>query len=155
FTTPTGLTLTGGGGAVNTTNINIVPYAIGDTSSTGTGIGLVTYNIDANGNANGIRPLSQATEYATTPAAGRNVMLTASRSANDNIAVNALVLKNSGTGIVYDFSPGGASTLTVTSGYVISLGSVANSIAPSAAGTLAFGATEAKFFVGSGADLTL
>jgi autotransporter-associated beta strand protein len=155
-----GLGLVGG----NTTMFNkpIVPWAIGDTSASGSGIGFVTYNIDPLSNlanATGIRPLTVSgpnQEYANTPAAGVNVNLTASRSANDNFAVNSLLLSNAGVSTVYDYSPGGASTLTVTSGAIASLGTVGNSIEPSAAGTLTITAlTDAKFFVGSGANLTL
>ena len=54
--------------------IGILPYALGDTSATGTGMGLVTYDA-----TNGVRLLNTATEYNSSLTGGNNnVRLTSS-----------------------------------------------------------------------------
>jgi autotransporter-associated beta strand protein len=139
----------------NTTAFNkpIVPWAIGDTSASGTGIGFVTNNVNLANNAantNGIRPLALATEYTTaTGTAGVNLKVTASVSPNVTQTYNSMLLSG---GFTYTIGSGGAAkTATITSGAVYST-SGANTITGRATDTLAFGAVEAKAFTGS--DLT-
>jgi fibronectin-binding autotransporter adhesin len=130
FTTaPTGLV--GGGGAAGSTNINILPYAIGDTSGTGTGTttgGFVTYDV------NGIRPLA-ASEYQLNSFAGTNsnVRLTAATANAGTATVNALQISTGG-------SITGAGTLNVTSGAILS--SVTNTIS----NNIGFGAAEGLIY---------
>ena len=148
FTTSTNLNLTGGAGAAGSTTIKIVPYAIGDTSVSGSGFGFVTYNIDTNGNTNGIRPLVLATEYdnTNTPATGAtvNVRLTANYSPNAARAWNALLLGGSGT--TYTIGTSGSTTLTITAGTICSSGSAANTIAGGANFTLVAAASPTNEF---------
>ncbi|HYA21059.1 MAG TPA: filamentous hemagglutinin N-terminal domain-containing protein, partial [Burkholderiales bacterium] len=140
FTAAGGLNLTGGGGAAGTTNINIVPYAIGDTSAAGSGIGFVTYNVDTNGNTNGIRPLNLATEYTTsTAAAGVNLLVSASVSPNVTRAFNSILLSGGSTYTIG--SGGGNKTLTVASGAIFSAAGAANTITGRAGDRLTFGGT--------------
>ncbi|MFZ2540654.1 MAG: autotransporter-associated beta strand repeat-containing protein, partial [Gallionella sp.] len=152
FTTATGLGLVGAN--TGPTLKPIVPYAIGDTSATGAGIGFVTYNINlANNLANtfGIRPLAVATEYATTQAPGVNLRVTASVSPNATVTLNSLSLAG---GFTYTIGSNGVvRTLTITSGAVFSAAGVANTITSGAGRTtdsLAFGAVEAKIFAVGG-----
>jgi autotransporter-associated beta strand protein len=85
--------LTGGGGAAGTPAISILPYALGDTSVTGTGSSLVTYDP-----VTGVRPLNIETEYAAYDAAQptENAKVTAGGSGLAGKRVNALLVQNAG-----------------------------------------------------------
>ncbi|MCY2994598.1 MAG: autotransporter-associated beta strand repeat-containing protein, partial [Planctomycetota bacterium] len=147
FANATNLSLTG----ANNSQLNkpIVPYASGDTSVTGTGIGFVTHNVNSASNAtttNGIRLLADA-EYqipaasGTAVTAGVNLKFTASYNASSHIdvAVNSLVLTNGST---YTLTATNVHTLTVTSGSIFSI-SGSNALAGgTGAGTVAFGTAE-------------
>jgi filamentous hemagglutinin family protein len=144
--------LTGGGGNSGTATVSIVAGAIGAagaTGSTSTGTDFVTYN-PPTGAVNGLRPLL-ASEYAAAPAANVNLKLTAGRTADDTFSINSLLLSG---GVTYNHdSTGGANTLTIASGNVLSVGGT-NTIQPTlSAGAIAFGATDAKLFTVS--DLVL
>ncbi len=79
-------TLVGGGGAAGTTTISIVPWIIGDSSSTGAGSSFVT-----NDPVNGFRPLTDS-EYDSSIAGAtlkRNVS-TAGETVLANASINAL-----------------------------------------------------------------
>jgi autotransporter-associated beta strand protein len=79
--------LTGGAGPANNTAISIVAGGFGDTSPTGLGTQLVTYDLN-----NGVRLLNPATEYATT--------LTNGQTVSDNMHVSATVSNiNNPTGV--------------------------------------------------------
>lgn len=122
LTLGTGPTLVGGGGAAGTTTISILPWAIGDTSGSGTGSSFVTY-----GATTGFRPLSTSTEYAAnlTSGATTNARLTASTANAASVTVNSLALATSG-------AVTGAGTLNITSGAILNTNSaatIANSIA--------------------------
>ncbi len=148
FTSATGLNLTGAN--TSQTNKPIVPFAIGDTSATGSGSSFVTNNINqANNtaNTNGIRPLSTSNEYAASPANGVNLLLSASRAANDNFTLNSLMLSG---GVTYNYNTNGnTSLLTITSGNILSVNG-ANSISPQktpqSKNTLSFSTKRANIF---------
>lgn len=129
--------LVGGGGAAGTTNISILPYAIGDTSGSGTGNAFVTYG------ATGVRPLA-ATEYVAnlTSAADSNVNLIAATANAGSVTLNALRLSSSG-------SVSGAGTLNVTSGAVLS-----NNGSGIIANMVNFGAVEGRIFTPAGLTIS-
>jgi hypothetical protein len=144
--------LTGGGGNAGTTTVSIVAGAIGSggaLGSSGAGTDFLTYN-PPTGAVNGLRPLL-ASEYAAAPAANVNLRLTADRTADDTFTINSLLLSG---GVTYNYNAtGGANTLTIGSGNVLSVGGT-NTIQPTlATGAVAFGATDAKLFTVS--DLIL
>ncbi len=152
-------TLTGGGGNSGTATVSIVAGAIGAGGASGSssaGTDFVTYN-PPTGAVNGLRPLL-ASEYAAAPAANVNLRLAASRTADDTVSVNSLLLSG---GVSYDHdATGAANTLTITSGNVLSLGGTGTIQPTQATGTIAFGATDAKVFavsdliLGSNAQVT-
>jgi autotransporter-associated beta strand protein len=155
FTTATNLNLTGGAGAAGSATIKIVPYAMGDTSATGTGFGFVTYNIDTNGNVNGIRPLTLASEYdnTNTPATSSttNVRLTANYAPNANRDWNSLLLEG---GVTYTVGSNASRIMTITSGAIGSTGA-ANTITGGATDTMAATATVTEFKTQLVKDLTI
>ncbi|MEO8350361.1 MAG: autotransporter-associated beta strand repeat-containing protein, partial [Chthoniobacteraceae bacterium] len=126
--------LVGGGGTGPATSI--LPYAVGDTSATGSGSGLVTYDP-----ARGVRMLDAATEYLPTlesAGATDNVRLTAN-TANDNVRpINALVLIGAA-------SISGAGTLEPGSGVIMKSGDTASDAAIS--NDLNFGTVEGRIYV--------
>jgi autotransporter-associated beta strand repeat/autotransporter-associated beta strand repeat/autotransporter-associated beta strand repeat len=146
-TAPSGADFVGG----NTSLVNkpIIPYAIGDTSNSGTGFGFVTYNINPASNAantTGVRPLVLATEYSTaTGTAGVNLKLdTASVSPNVTRAFNSLLFSG---GFTYTIGSGGGNkTLTLTSGSIFSATGATNIITGRAADVLALAAVEGNLF---------
>ncbi|MCX7927480.1 MAG: autotransporter-associated beta strand repeat-containing protein [Candidatus Omnitrophica bacterium] len=138
FTNAAGLNLTGAGGAAGTTSINIIPYAFGDTSATGTGISFVTHNVDTNGNTNGIRPLNLTTEYTQNAfTTNTNVRITVATNFTTNATINSLLID--GNTLTFNTN---TRTLTVSSGAVarVSNGDIASSTATSR--ILAFGNVE-------------
>ncbi|MFA4916765.1 MAG: autotransporter-associated beta strand repeat-containing protein, partial [Syntrophales bacterium] len=132
--------LTGGGGAAGTTTVNIIRGAFGDTSLSGTGTDMVTYNV---GNTNGLRLLNGAgfsNEYLLNSlAASANVRLAQATTAA-TFTINSLILESGGS--VAD--AGVARTITFTTGNIISL--TGNSGINGANTTIAFGAAEACVF---------
>ena len=113
FTVP----LVGGGGAAGSTNISILPFAIGDDSATGGGSTFVTYT------ANGVRTLQAAAgEYnptlvgagATDNVRVNNASLTTTTLAADQ-TVNSLIL----TGTANSTLINGSSKLIVGSGAIL------------------------------------
>ncbi|MDZ7618951.1 MAG: autotransporter-associated beta strand repeat-containing protein, partial [Patescibacteria group bacterium] len=117
--------MVGGGGAAGSPNVNIVPWAIGESFSgaltdTNMGNSLVTYVAGA-----GFRPLSFTTEYAgfATPGDANNTResLTADLTGLAGRTVNSLVLHNDSTAAAtHNLTGSGAGqTLTVTSGAML------------------------------------
>jgi autotransporter-associated beta strand protein len=105
--TGTAPTLVGGGGSAGSTNISIVPWALGGSTSADSGSTFVTYTV-----ANGFRPLNTATEFATSFGnATDNVRLTTTAAVDSATTANSLIL--SGVALT------GTNTLTVTSGAVL------------------------------------
>lgn len=105
--------LVGGGGAAGSTNISILPWAVGNLGAgVVTGSSMVTY---AGGN---FRPLS-ASEYAATVGG----------SATDNVRFTAAATAGAGTVNSLVFAPGAAATL---SGGVVSITSGAFMYSPTA-----------------------
>ncbi len=102
-------TLIGAAGAANSTTISVIKGAFGDSSLSGTGNDMVTYNV---GNTNGLRLLNGAGftgEYAgDLQTANANVKLTADRVA---VATNTNSLILNGFGIT---NPGGAITIPIS-----------------------------------------
>lgn len=102
-------TLVGGGGAAGTTNISILPWAVGNLSATATlGSSLVTVN-----GSGGFRPLATS-EYAA--AIGGN--------ATDNVRITATTTAPAGTVNALLFAPAAAATLSggtigITSGALV------------------------------------
>ncbi|MHB1948150.1 MAG: MBG domain-containing protein, partial [Gammaproteobacteria bacterium] len=137
FTFPSNLLLTGGNGAANSKNINIVPYALGTVTAGGTGANFVTYNIDTNSNSNGIRPLIAA-EYANTLIAGDNISLTSGTTNASAISINSLIFN----GGLLNFNANNT-TLTDASGALADISSTGTVIASNNNTTRAiqFGAT--------------
>jgi autotransporter-associated beta strand protein len=136
FTTaPTGLV--GGGGTGLETSI--LPYAIGDTTSTGVGSGFVTYNP-----ATGIRLLDVATEYAISlppVASTHNVRLTTAAANNAAATINSLTLAGG--------SVTGTGSLDITSGALLATTAPGASIQNS----LNFGGTDAKIFAAGNLEI--
>ncbi len=103
-------TLTGAGGAPNSTTISIIKGAFGDNSLSGTGTDMVTYS---SGNSNGLRLLNGAGfsgEYAFTMATNANVKLSTSTVAATS-SINSLIL--SGSAVITD--AGTSQTITLAS----------------------------------------
>lgn len=104
--------LIGGGGSAGTTNISILPWAVGGITTTDGGSTFVTYDVNK-----GIRPLDVSTEFATNVVGGSvtdaNVYVPAAANLNLEGAttVNSLLMGSSS-------SVTGSNKLTVTSGAV-------------------------------------
>ncbi len=84
-------TLTGASGSANSTTVSVIKGVFGDSSLSGSGSDMVTYNV---GNSNGLRLLNGAGfagEYAFTLATNANVKLTANTPAS-TASINSLVL---------------------------------------------------------------
>lgn len=108
--------LVGGGGIAASTNISIIPWAVGATSY-GSGSPSTFLTCTA---AEGIRPLDTSTEFTSTIGAAStdNVRLTdtADTAISGDQTVNSLILSGQG-GSISGSDP--ADTLTVTSGAVL------------------------------------
>ena len=98
-----------------TTTLKVVPYMIGDTTSTGNGTTFVTYDTTF-----GLRPLNTATEFTTlsaeytSPGADENVLGTIVTLAN-NVTNNSILFNAAGT------IDGTSTSLSVDSGWVAAL----------------------------------
>ena len=110
--------LVGGGGAAASHNISIIPWAAGDTSTTGSGSGTTTFvTYDS---TNGIRHLNIATEYDSSITDGtstpNNVMLATGTTTTINSAttINSLITASGSNPTVLN----GTGTLAITSGAV-------------------------------------
>ncbi len=126
--------------------IGIVPYLIGDNDINGQGTDLVTY-----GN-NGLRLLA-SDEYVSSFLADKNVKLTSDPTPTDTISINSLVLDSGGAPL--QVAVNSSSTLTITSGAILSTGSSANTLS---GGTITFGNNSATGYEGivhTLADLTI
>jgi autotransporter-associated beta strand protein len=147
--------LVGGGGAAGTTNVSIFPWAIGDTSATGTGNTFVTFEGGSLSGV-GIRPLA-VSEYATTitpqafasSVSTANVRLSAAVTGlNSPVTVNSLILNSAGG----SGSVAGTSVLTVTSGAILTAGGAANG--GIGVNQLDFGPNSGYFFVNDNLTVT-
>jgi autotransporter-associated beta strand protein len=110
-----GAALTGGGGPAGNTAISVIAGAFGDTSATGLGTQLVTYDLNK-----GVRLLNPATEYAVGINNGTstadNVHVSASNTGIANATtVNALWIDGTGAPVTVS----GAGTLTIGSGGIL------------------------------------
>ena len=116
-------TMVGGGGALGTKNISIVPWAIaeevtGAVGDTNMGNSLASYVTGV-----GFRALNLTTEYDTYPAATAQSNTRESRSADltglAGKTINSLVLDNAATATVNVTGSGSGQTLAVTSGALL------------------------------------
>ena len=136
--TGVGSSLVGGGGTAGTTSISIVPWAIGNTSTStsltaanNVGASFVTYDA-----TNGFRPLA-TTEYATTFGTGVNVRLTANAAAaGTGVTANALLYAPSTT------TPVLSGSVNLTSGAFLYSPTAASSNQGSVTAALNFGTAE-------------
>ena len=121
FTTDLTSSLVGGGGAAGSTTISILQGAIGGTSISDSGTTFVTYT-----EANGIRPLNIATEFATSITDGvtsglaskNNVLLSGAGSLatiNSATTINSLIFNPVTSAATID----GTGVLTITSGQIL------------------------------------
>lgn len=101
-------TLIGGGGAAGSTNISILPWAVGNTTATGlNNSSFVTFDA-----TNGLRPLATA-EYATLTSGesdNNNTRLTAATAISAATTVNSVLVAGAGTLL------SGTGGLNITSG---------------------------------------
>jgi autotransporter-associated beta strand protein len=149
--------LAGGGGAVGTQNISILPYAMATTSSSDGGSGFVTYNGGVTGD--GFRLLA-AGEYDLDPAGltpgniTNNVKLDTTVTNNVTQTMNSLVLA---PGASADGMVSGTGTLTITSGAVLQAGTHGTNTTnqQTISNNLAFGGTEAVISTGGGGGLRI
>jgi autotransporter-associated beta strand protein len=138
FATSLVIDLIGGGGSGSQTSI--LPYAIGESTTTGYGSGLVTYDLQ-----HGVRLLDPQTEYASTLAAatsGTNVRLTSPATVDGTASINALVVASGG-------SVAGSGQLAIESGTILSQGHT------TIGADLNFGTREANVFAVEAASLAV
>jgi len=116
-------TMVGGGGLAGSTNISIVPWAVGETTSgaltaANMGNSLLTYVSGA-----GFRPLDFTTEYNTFSAAATTDNVRESLSADltglTGKTINSLVLNNAATPALSVTGSGSGQSLAVTSGALL------------------------------------
>ena len=120
-------TLIGGGGAVDTKTISILPWAIGETADTNPGDANMGNSLATYSSAiSGLRPLSLTTEYntfATKAGATDNIResLGSSLTGVVGTTINALVVNNSNTaaGSLDITGAGAGQTLAITSGALL------------------------------------
>ncbi|QIF00993.1 autotransporter-associated beta strand repeat-containing protein [Roseimicrobium sp. ORNL1] len=126
--------LTGAGGGDGTTSKSIIRYMLGDSSTTGSGSGFVTYD-----SVTGVRLLT-AGEYDSTIAGTnqplRNVSTTGETVTADE-SINSLRITGGGT-----VSIGAGNYVRVASGAVLLVGNGVSGGTISGAGALDFGSTE-------------
>ena len=133
--------LFGSGTTPGTTNLQILPYAVGDMSAIGVGNSLVTVDASA-----GVRPLNLTTEYATYDLSGAdgNVRITATPVAPlPGKTIQALVIDN--VGPAYSVAGDGTGVLNVAGGTMLFSGT--GGITLSGFTSLDFGAQEGYFHV--------
>lgn len=116
-------TMVGGGGLAGSTNISIVPWAVGETTNgaltaANMGNSLVTYVSGA-----GFRPLDLTTEYKTLALAGATDNARESLSADltglGGKTINSLLLNNVATSALNVTGSGAGQSLGVTSGALL------------------------------------
>ena len=108
--TTTGFTLVGAGG-VGATNKGILPWALVDTSATGSGVSFAT----ADAATGLLRPLG-GTEASASITTGDNVLLSGAAAPGASASINSLTLSG-GSSVTNTAN----STLTVTSGGILAL----------------------------------
>jgi autotransporter-associated beta strand protein len=138
--------------ALGTFNTKIIPFLVGEATSTTGGLGtasgvadtFLTYNPTT-----GLRPLNPTDEFdsSTTLTAGNNVRVT-NATTTGTIAINSLIMAGA------DLSINDGATLTDTSGAL--LFTTSNAIKPTGTtGVLAFGSTDGMVTVSSGVSGTI
>ena len=129
-------------------NTQIVPYLVGEATSTTGGLGtatgiantFLTYNATT-----GLRPLNLTDEFTQNAiTTGNNTRITSNTTASTGGTINSLVMNNTTVGGNLTITDG--QTLTDTSGAILFVNT--NTIKPSSStGTLAFGTAEAMVTV--------
>lgn len=125
-------TLVGGGGASGTTNMSILPWGYGETSSFSSGSSASFLTYDAVG---GLRPLTAAEMAGAFGASDLNVLLASSPTLSGNVSANSLTLSSSATSI------GGSGIISLSGGAILNRSST--SIASTVG--LDFGSAEGIF----------
>ena len=150
---------TDGNGAGAAKNTVIVPYLVGETTTTASGKGTATGNANTFLTYNattGLRPLNSTDEFenwtgtVTTSSAGNNVRVAATATYNPSAAgtsINSLVISGASATLG---TAGVAKTLTIASGAML-VTSSHGIVAPNTASTVDMGGGEAFFTVTSGA----
>jgi autotransporter-associated beta strand protein len=144
--------LVGGGGAATTTNISILPYAVGDITNTGSGTSFVTLDAISGSTSRNVRPLATSEYVANSVTSGdstANVRLTAALANNGPATVNSLVIAANGS---VDGSITGSGTLTVTSGAILAANANGTT---SISNNVAFGAAEGVIYTPGFNGLTI
>jgi autotransporter-associated beta strand protein len=137
--------MVGGGGAAGSTTQAIVPWMVGNystSSSTGIATTFVTYDAST-----GLRPLNTTTEFASAlgGSASDNVLLSAVSTVNDaNVTVNALALSANNMSLT------GSGTLNIGSGAMLFSGTGVATIA----NNLNFGGAEGIFTTNSTVNIS-
>jgi autotransporter-associated beta strand protein len=112
-----GLSFSGQTGATGTTNKGIVPWALVDTSSAGTGLSFATADAVAGASLTGtslLRPLAPSEMVVNSLSNQANVSLNSTISLTENRSINSLTLQSGGrVNVTFPF------TLTVDSGGVL------------------------------------
>ncbi len=113
--------MVGGGGALGSTSLSIVPWAFGqDVSNAGVGDGHMGNSLVTYISGRGFRALDLSTEYALISAAGATDNARESLSGDltgiDGKTINSLVLNNAATPVVNVTGSGAGHTLENTSG---------------------------------------
>jgi fibronectin-binding autotransporter adhesin len=145
-----GAEFVGGGGADGSTNISILPYAVGGQGTGDAGSSFVTYGAD------GFRLLQPAEYFTSTdldaspPGVTDNMRLTAATPHSGTHTINALVLASNSANTT-DGSLTGTGTLTITSGAIISTAGHASNTT----NNIAFGTAEGMITTGNTSILTL
>lgn len=124
-----------GAGALGTPQAGILPYALGDNTTTGDGTDFVTYD------ANGIRLLTAA-EYTNALGGGANVLLNSTPAALAGDAADLALKINGGAPVDIDL---GGNALALSAGAILSAGSGTNAIRN---GTLILGGNGAAAYEG-------
>ena len=111
--------IVGQNGAVGTANVGIMPWALVDTSATGSGIAFATFST-----TNGVQALTSTTSnYVTTITTNDNIFATSAIAAPAlaQTTINSLTIGGSGGAVTVNNPGSGPSTLVFTSGGVLGL----------------------------------
>ncbi|MCX5653748.1 MAG: autotransporter-associated beta strand repeat-containing protein, partial [Planctomycetota bacterium] len=136
-----------GSTATSGTQMGILPWAIGDTSATGTGTDFLTH--DATYGLRFLATSEVVTTFANLNATLDNARITTAITGIDGVtSLNSL---NLGAGGSVD----GTGTLTLASGGIVSSGATTGITTTGGGGTLAFGAVEGIVLTGTGSSLTI
>ncbi len=136
-------------------NTSIVPYLLGEATTTTGGLGTVTGTANTfltYNSSTGLRPLNQTDEFTSNAyTSGHNTRITSATAATATTAINSLLV-TSGAASAVSITNG--STLTVTSGAVL-FTSTGATVTGTAGNILGFGAAQAQISTNSGVTATI